>query len=63
MKIDEILAKHNASVHRFVDTCEMDAGLESDLYEYWFDSMPHSVYDDASEWISEKLADCLGVES
>ena len=60
--LDAILAKHPDAVEDFKQGGDLDYDLESDLWDYYFSTGDIRNYDaDASEYISQQLADYLGV--
>jgi hypothetical protein len=60
--IERILAAHPEAVENFKQGGDLDYDLESDLWEYYFNNGEIRNYDaDASEFISQRLADELGL--
>jgi len=60
--IERILAAHPEAVVNFKQGGDLDYDLESDLWEYYFNNGEIRNYDaDASEFISQRLADELGL--
>jgi hypothetical protein len=61
--LDDVLARHSDAVEKFKQGGDMDYDLESDLWDYYFTSGDIKNYDaDASEFLSQKLADHLGID-
>jgi hypothetical protein len=61
--MEEVLKRHPQAVENFKRGGEITYNLESDLWEYYFLKGDIRNYDaDASEFITENLADYLGVE-
>jgi hypothetical protein len=61
--LDDVLARHSDAVEAFRQGGDMDYDLESDLWDYYFTSGDIKNYDaDASEFLSQKLADHLGID-
>jgi hypothetical protein len=61
--LDDVLARHSDAVEAFRQGGDMDYDLESDLWDYYFTNGDIRNYDaDASEFLSQKLADYLGVD-
>ena len=59
---ERILAAHPEAVENFKQGGDLDYDLESDLWDYYFDNGEIRNYDaDASEFISQRLADELGL--
>jgi len=60
--IERILAAHPEAVENFKQGGDLDYDLESDLWEYYFNNGEIRNYDaDSSEFISQRLADELGL--
>jgi hypothetical protein len=60
--IERILAAHPEAVENFKQGGDLDYDLESDLWEYYYNNGEIRNYDaDASEFISQRLADELGL--
>jgi hypothetical protein len=60
--IERILAAHPEAVENFKQGGDLDYDLESDLWEYYYNNGEIRNYDaDASEFISQSLADELGL--
>ena len=60
--IERILAAHPEAVENFKQGGNLDYDLESDLWEYYFNNGEIRNYNaDASEFISQRLADELGL--
>ena len=60
--IERILAAHPEAVENFKQGGDLDYDLESDLWDYYFNKGDIRNYDaDASEFISQSLADELGL--
>jgi len=63
--LDHILKRFGREVADFEAGAELDNDLFDALYDYYFDDMPYGVKKartgDPHEWISERLADELGV--
>lgn len=63
VSIDAILARYPDAVENFKQGGDLDYDLESDLYDYYFNRGDIKNYDaDASEFISQQLADELGLD-
>ena len=61
--LDDVLARHSDAVEAFRQGGDMDYDLESDLWDYYFNNGDIKNYDaDASEFLSQKLADHLGID-
>lgn len=62
MTITAVLARHPEAVESFKNGGELTYDLESDLWEYHFLNGDIRNYNaDASEFISERLVDYLGI--
>ena len=60
--MNHILERHAQAVEDFKNGGDMDYDLESDLWDYYFNKGDIRNYDaDASEWLSERLAEELGI--
>lgn len=60
--LDRILAAHPEAVENFKQGGDLDYDLESDLWDYYFNNGEIRNYNaDASEFISQRLADELGL--
>jgi len=63
--LDHILQRFSREVADFEAGAELDNDLFDALYDYYFDDMPYGVKKartgDPHEWISERLADELGI--
>ncbi len=61
--LDSILARHADAVEEFKKGGDMGYDLESDLWDYYFSQGDIRNYDaDASEWLTQRLADELGLD-
>jgi hypothetical protein len=63
--LDHILQRFSREVADFKDGDELDDDLYDALYDYYFDDMPYGTKKartgDPYEWVSQRLADDLGV--
>lgn len=63
VSIDQILAKYPREVENFKQGGDLGSELESALWDYYFNRGDIRNYDaDASEWITQQLADELGLD-
>lgn len=63
VSMDQILAKYPREVENFKQGGDLGSDLESALWDYYFNRGDIRNYDaDASEWITQQLADELGLD-